>query len=121
MTFQERLNTFENEARGRIHHLLETGNEKLKALDEALARVAKDDWSVPRVRKGLEELRAKADTFRANTLKRAGELPSEAVHRLANGTRAPLQNLAKGLADMAKRLEPAEKPAAKGTGKGTAA
>jgi hypothetical protein len=118
MTLQERFNTFENEARGRIHRVLETGNEKLRELDEALARVAKDDWSVPRVKREIEGLRARADTLRANALKRAGELPSEAVHRLANGTRAPIQNLAKGLADIAKRLEPSAKPADKGNGHG---
>lgn len=116
MTLQERFSTFENEARGRIHRVLETGNEKLRELDEALARVAKDDWSVPRVKRELEELRARAETLRTNALRRAGELPNEAVHRLANGTRTPLQNLAKGLADIAKRLEPEAKPETKGNG-----
>ncbi len=106
MTLQERITTFENEARGRIHKVLETGNEKLKELDEALAKVAKDDWSVPRVKRELEGLRARAEGFRASAIKRAGELPGEAVTRLANGTRAPIQNLAKGLADIAKRFEP---------------
>jgi hypothetical protein len=121
MTFQERFNTFEHEARGRIQRALATGNEKLLELDEALAKVAKDDWSVPRVKRELEGLRARADTLRANALKRAGELPSEAVHRLATGTRTPIQNLAKGLAEIAKRLE-ATKPAngeAKPNGEGS--
>ncbi len=117
MTLHERFNTFENEARGRIHRVLSTGNEKLTKLDEALGKVKKDDWSMPRVRREIEELRATA-------LKRAGELPGEAVSRLASGTRAPIRNLAKGLADMAKRFEPAPKPeakgpAAKGNGGGT--
>jgi pilus assembly protein TadC len=100
MTLHERINTFENEARGRIRRVLATGNEKLMHLDEALAKVAKDDWSVPRLRERAEHLRASA-------LKRAGELPGEAVSKLASGTRAPIQNLAKGLADFAKRIEPA--------------
>lgn len=111
MTLQERFSTFENEARGRIHRVLATGNEKLMHLDEALAKVAKDDWSVPRVKRELEELRTRADNLRANALKRAGELPGEAVTRIANGTRTPIQTIAKGLADFAKRLEPAAKPA----------
>jgi len=120
MTLQERFNTFENEARGRIHRVLATGNEKLMELDEALAKLAKDDWSVPRVKRELEELRTRADSLRANALKRAGELPGEAVNKIAKGTRAPIQNLAKSLADFAKRLEPAQagpsRPAAKGNG-----
>lgn len=111
MTLHERFNTFESEARGRIRRALASGNEKLMELDEALAKVAKDDWSVPRMRRELDDLRARAESLRANALKRAGELPGEAVSKLVSGTRAPIQNLAKGLADMAKRIEPAgEKP-----------
>jgi hypothetical protein len=110
MTLQERFNSFESEARGRLQRVLASGNEKLLELDEALAKVATDDWSVPRVKREIEGLRARADSLRANALKRASELQTEAVHRLATGTRAPIQNLAKGLADMARRLEP-PKPA----------
>ncbi|HEY6101025.1 MAG TPA: hypothetical protein VIW03_16435 [Anaeromyxobacter sp.] len=118
MTLQERFSTIENEARGRIHRALATGNEKLMELDEALAKVAKDDWSVPRVRRELEELRARAESLRANALKRAGELPGEAVSKLASGTRAPIQNLAKGLADIARRLEKAPEKTAAANGNG---
>lgn len=116
MTLQERFNTFENEARGRIHRALETGNEKLLELDEALAKVAKDDWSVPRVKREIEGLRARADTLRQNAIKRASALPGEAVSRLATGTRTPIQNLAKSLADFARRIEPAKPEEAKGNG-----
>lgn len=107
MTLNERFNTFETEARGRIRRVLATGNEKLMHLDEALAKVAKDDWSVPRMKRELDDLRARAESLRTNALKRAGELPGEAVSKLVSGTRAPIQNLAKGLADMARRIEPA--------------
>lgn len=116
MTLHERFNTFENEARGRIRRVLATGNEKLLELDEALAKVAKDDWSVPRMRRELEDLRARAESLRTNALKRAGELPGEAMSKLVSGTRAPIQNLAKGLADFAKRIEP---PPVKEAGAGT--
>jgi hypothetical protein len=41
-------------------------------------------------------------------------MPGEAVSRLVTGTRTPLQTLARGLAEMAKRLEPpAPKPVKK--------
>jgi len=113
MTLQERFNTFEHEARGRIRRALATSNEKLLEIDEALAKVAKDDWSVPGMRRHLEELRARAESIRATAIKRAGQLPGEAVTKLASGTRAPIQNLAKSLAGMAKRIEqPPEKPRA---------
>lgn len=106
MTLQERLNTFESEARGRLQRALATGNEKLMELDGRLAKVAKDDWTLDAVRRQLDELRTRAESLRANALKRAGELPGEAVTKLASGTRAPIQNLARSLAEMAKRIEP---------------
>ncbi len=106
MTLQERLNTFEAEARGRIRRVLATGNEKLMELDGALAKVARDDWTVPGMRRHLHELRARAENLRANTMKKVEALPGEAVTKLATGSRAPLQNLAKGLAEWAKRMEP---------------
>jgi hypothetical protein len=116
MTLQERFSTFENEARGRIHKALATGNEKLLELDEALAKVAKDDWSVPRVKREIEGLRARADKLRTKAIERASALPGETVSRLATGTRTPIQNLAKSLAEFAKRLEPARAEEAKANG-----
>lgn len=119
MTLQDKLNTFETDARERIQKVLATSNAKLKELDHKLAKVAKQDLSVPRVRRELEGLRARADALRANAIKRAGELPGEAVNLLVTQTRAPIQNLAKGLADIARRLD--VKPAngeAKKNGKG---
>lgn len=105
MTLHDRFNTFETEARGRIRRVLATSNEKLLEIDEALAKVARDDWSVPAMRRQIETFRARAESLRSNALKRAGELPGEAVSKLANGTRTPIQNLAKSLADIAKRIE----------------
>ncbi len=106
MTLQERINTLEAEARGRIRRALATGNEKLMELDGALAKVARDDWTVPGMRRHLLELRARAENIRASTLKRVEALPGEAVTKLATGTRAPVQNLAKGFAAWARRMEP---------------
>jgi len=106
MTLQERINTLEAEARGRIRRALATGNEKLMELDGALAKVARDDWTVPGMRRHLHELRARAENIRASTLKKVEALPGEAVTKLATNTRAPVQNLAKGLAEWAKKIEP---------------
>jgi hypothetical protein len=106
MTLQDRINTFEAEARGRIRRALATGNEKLMELDGALAKVARNDWTVPGMRRHLHELRARAENLRANTLKRVEALPGEAVTKLASGTRTPVQNLAKAIGEWAKRMEP---------------
>lgn len=106
MTLQDRIQTFEEHARGRIRHALEAGNEKLMELDGALARVAKDDWSVPGMRRHLGELRARAEDLRASAVKRAAELPAQAVSQLVTRTRTPVQTLARELAEIAKRFEP---------------
>ncbi len=114
----ERLGELETDARGRISRALASGNEKLRELDKALARVSRDDWTVPGVRRQLDELRARAASVRASALKRVAEMPGTAVEALANGTRAPIQNLTNGLAEIAKRIEgrsngkSAEKPKA---------
>jgi len=102
MTLNEKMSSMETETRKGIHRVLSTGNEKLLEIDRALSRVDGEDWSVPGVKRHLGQLRAKAE----KTLRRAGELPGEAVSRLASGTRAPIQNLARGLAEMAKKVEP---------------
>ncbi len=106
MTLQERFGQFEAEAKGRIRRALATGNAKLLELDGRLAKVAKDDWTVPGIRRHVEELRSRAQNMRSEATKRAEQLPGEAVSRIATGTRAPLQNLAKQLAELAKKLEP---------------
>jgi len=106
MTIQERFGAFEAEAKGRIRKALSTGNARLMELDERLAKIAKDDWTVPGLRRHIDQLRSRAENLRAEATKRAQELPGEAVTKLATGTRAPIQNLAKGLADLAKRLDP---------------
>jgi hypothetical protein len=121
MTFQERVGALEAEAKGRIRRALSTGNAKLLELDGALARVAKDDWTVPALRKQLDQLRTRAETMRASALKRVQDMPGDAVTRIATGTRAPVQTLARGLAEIAKKFEPpSPKPVvveAKGEGK----
>jgi hypothetical protein len=60
------------------------------------------------MRRHLHELRARAENIGATTLKRVETLPGEAVAKLAVGSRAPVQNLAKGLAEWARKMEPAK-------------
>jgi len=107
-TLQERLGTFETEARVRLREVLASGNTRLMELDEALAKVSKDDWTVPGMRRHLDELRVRAEKVRDTAMKRMQEMPADAVEKIVHGSRGPIQNLAKGLAGMAKKLEPDE-------------
>jgi hypothetical protein len=106
MTMQERFGALESEARVRIRKALAKGNERLEDLDGRLAKIAKDDWSVPGLRRHLDQLRSRAEKVRAEATKKAQELPGEAVTRLATRARTPVKRLAKELAQLAKRLEP---------------
>lgn len=109
--FQSRLDGFEADARERLRRALGAGNEALRGLDDALARMSSEDWTVPGMRRRVEALRARAENLRATAFKRVTEMPGEAVSAIATGSRVPVQNLARGLERIAKRLEPAAKAA----------
>lgn len=103
---QGRLDALESEARGRLRRALGASNDALLELDVALERLSREDWTARGMRRHLEMLRARADNLRAAALRRVAEMPGEAVSRIATGSRVPVQNLARGLQRMAKRLEP---------------
>lgn len=107
--FQSRLDGLEADARERLRKALGAGNEALRGLDDALARMSSEDWTVPGMRRRVEALRARAENLRATAIKRVTEMPGEAVSAIATGSRVPVQNLARGLERIAKRLEPAPK------------
>jgi hypothetical protein len=103
--FQERFDALEAEARGRLVRALGAADEALHELDDALARVSREDWSMSGMRRRFEDLRVRAESFRATALKRVAEMPGTAVTRLASGSRAPVQSLAREIDRLAKRLE----------------
>ncbi|BDG05796.1 hypothetical protein [Anaeromyxobacter oryzae] len=105
---QARFETLESEGRGRLRKALGAGSGALLGLDEALARVSSEDWSVEGLRKRLGVLRARAENLRAAALKRVAEMPGSAVSAIATTSRTPVQNLARELDRLAKRLDPAD-------------
>lgn len=104
-TIQTRFETFEAEAKGRLRKALGRGHEAVVGLDEALARVSREDWSVDGMRKRIDVLRHRAENLRANALKRVAGMPGTAVSAIATTSRGPVQNLARELERLAKRLE----------------
>lgn len=103
---QARFEELEVEARGRLLKALGAGQHRLGELDVALAKVAREDWSVPGLRKRLDGLRERAEALRATAVKRVNEMPATAVSALASSTRVPVQNLARELERLAKLVEP---------------
>ena len=108
---QSRIDAFENDARHRLRKALGASNEALHGLDDRLARMSREDWSVPGMRRRMEELRARAENLRASALKRVAEMPAEAMSKIATGSRVPVQNLSRGLERIARRLDGREPPA----------
>ena len=107
-SLQARFGALETEARGRLVKALGAGQHRLTELDEVLARWSREDWSVEGMRKRLETLRARAEQLRESARKRVNEIPGSAVTALANGSRVPVQNLARELERLAKLVEHAE-------------
>jgi hypothetical protein len=103
---QARFDQLEAEARGRLLKALGAGQHRLSELDVALERMAREDWSVPGLRKRLDGLRERAEALRATAIKRVNEMPASAVSALASSTRVPVQNLARELERLAKLVEP---------------
>ncbi len=103
---QARIEELEVEARGRLLKALGAGQHRLSELDVALERVAREDWSVPGLRKRLDGLRERAEALRATAVKRVNEMPATAVSALASSTRVPVKNLARELERLAKLVEP---------------
>lgn len=111
---QARIGELESGARTRLLKALSASHEALHELDETLARVTCEDWTVDGVRKRLGMLRARAENLRTSTLKRVGELPGTAVTALASGTRVPVRNLVRELERLTRLVEP------RGNGKSSA-
>lgn len=105
---QARFGALETEARGRLGRALGAGQHRLTELDEMLAKWSREDWSVEGMRKRFETLRARAEQLRASAIKRVNEIPGSAVSALANGSRVPVQNLARELERLAKLVEPGD-------------
>jgi hypothetical protein len=103
---QARFDALESEARGRLLKALGAGQHRLGELDVALERMAREDWSVPGLRKRLDALRGRAEALRATAMKRVNEMPATAVAALASSTRVPVKNLARELERLAKLVEP---------------
>jgi hypothetical protein len=108
---QETFETFETEAKVRLREVLATGNTRLMELDGRLAKVSREDWTVPGMKRHLDVFKVRAESFRDSAMKRVETMPADAVQKIVTTSRGPIQNLAKSLAEFARKLEPEVKPA----------
>ena len=103
---QARFDALESGARERLLRALGAGQHKLGELDEALARMTREDWTAEGMRKRLDGIRARAESMRDHALKRVADMPGTAMTALANGSRAQVQGLSRELSRLAKLIEP---------------
>jgi hypothetical protein len=104
---QARFDALEAGARERLLRALGAGQHKLGELDGALERMAHEDWTVDGMRKRLDAIRARAESFRTTALKRVSEVPATAMTAFANGSRTQVQHLSRELDRLVKLIEPA--------------
>jgi len=126
---KERFTKLEESAEKSVKELIAKGKASRKDLEALLVKVSKDD-RVTDLRGRLEklqktgavraeELRDRAETFRAEALERIVELQGKAVKFLGVATRDQVEELHRELDRLAKRFEKREKarPAKKATRK----
>jgi hypothetical protein len=63
------------------------------------------------MKRHLDVFKVRAESFRDSAMKRVETMPADAVQKIVTTSRGPIQNLAKSLAEFARKLEPEVKPA----------
>ncbi len=117
---QARLVELEEEAQKVFKDLMQKGKESRKDFADLVQRLSKQDWHIDDLRDrvsrlrehGMEraqELKGRAETFRAEALVRLEELQTKAVAFLGVATRAEVEELSKELVRLARRLDKSEK------------
>lgn len=116
---RERFTKLEESAEKSVKELLAKGKAGRKDLEALLAKVSKDDrvadlrGRIEKLQKTgavrAEELRDRAETFRAEALERIVELQGKAVKFLGVATREQVEELHRELDRLAKRFEKREK------------
>ena len=117
---QARIGLLEEEAQRVIKDLMVRGRASKKDIEHIVHKLSKQDWTFPEMKQRLEKLRGqgaeraaewrgKAESFRAETLERMVELQGRAVAFLGVATREQVEELAKELDRLARRLERSER------------
>lgn len=117
---QARIGVLEGEAQRVLKDLMVRGRASRKDIEQIVHKLSRQDWTFPEVKQRLEKLReqgveraaewrGKAESFRAETLERMVELQGRAVAFLGVATREQVEELAKELDRLARRLERSER------------
>jgi DNA repair exonuclease SbcCD ATPase subunit len=118
---QERLEQFEEEAQRLFRELMDKGRASRKDLEQMVARLSRQDWTLPELRHRLERLRdqgveraaglrGKAETWRTEAMEKLSELQARAAAFLGVASRDEVQELSREIDRLAKRIGKGAKP-----------
>jgi polyhydroxyalkanoate synthesis regulator phasin len=124
---QQRLEAFEEEAQKVFKDLVQKGRASRKDFATLVQRLSKQDWNTE-LRGRFGKLRAqgkvratqwrgKAESFRADAMDTLEDLQSKAIEFLGVASREQVEELARELEKLVKRLDRSDKPAAVKKGK----
>lgn len=125
---QERLEQFEEEAQRLFRELMDKGRASRKDLEQAVARLSRQDFTFPELKHRLErlrdqgaeraaDLRGKAEGWRTEAMERLSDLQARAVAFLGVASRDEVQELSREIDRLARRIEKSAKPRRRKAGK----
>jgi DNA-binding Lrp family transcriptional regulator len=112
---QARLEQLEEDAERVLRDLMDKGRASRKEFEQIVARLSKQDFSIPEVKQRIEKLRGqgveravewrgKAETFRAEALERMVELQGRAIAFLGVASRDQVDELSRELDRLSKKI-----------------
>lgn len=112
---QARLEQFEEDAERVLRDLMDKGRASRKEFEQIVARLSKQDFSLPEVKQRIDKLRGqgveraaewrgKAETFRAEAFERMVELQGRAIAFLGVASRDQVDELSRELDRLSKKI-----------------
>lgn len=112
---QARLEQFEVDAERVLKDLMDKGRASRKEIEQMLARLSKQDWTLPEMKHRIEklrdqgveraaELRGKAETFRTEAMERVVDLQGRAIAFLGVASRDQVEELSREIDRLAKKI-----------------
>jgi hypothetical protein len=115
---QARIERLEVDAERVLKDLMDKGRAGRKEIEQIVARLSKQDWTLPEVKHRIEKLRdqgveaavewrGKAETFRVEAMERMVDLQGRAIAFLGVASRDQVEELSRELERIAKKIEKA--------------
>jgi uncharacterized coiled-coil DUF342 family protein len=112
---QARLEQFEVDAERVLKDLMDKGRASRKEIEQIVARLSKQDWTLPEMKQRIDKLReqgveravewrGRAETFRTEAMERVVDLQGRAIAFLGVASRDQVDELSKEIDRLAKKI-----------------